>query len=353
LIVEIEPIATSDPNGSDVAYQSRAFIESIKIQTTLDGLLDNTVQCLRDLTDFDRVMIVRFDAQNHGEIIAESCGPTIESLRGLRFPEWDIPAQAREMMIRVPLRFVCDTRQEPIPIIPNSRDFDISISELRGVSPAHMAYLQNMDVQATMTLSIILNEALWGFISFHNHAPVIPTKECRDTCRICIEFFTQKLDILQHRVQLQTKKQFNNIAADLYKQLDENASITKANEANAPKLMEHFHAHGIGILVNGAWLPTGESLNKKACIALLDGSECADSKQIAAFSCLSEKTALEPSDLGVIAGVLIIRLLNDETIFLFRKAIRTQVKWAGAPKNKLSIRTALHGYIQGHPLQSM
>jgi light-regulated signal transduction histidine kinase (bacteriophytochrome) len=52
---------------------------------------------VRDLTEFDRVMVYRFDANWEGEVIAESRVDTAHSYLGTHFPASDIPPQARQL----------------------------------------------------------------------------------------------------------------------------------------------------------------------------------------------------------------------------------------------------------------
>ncbi len=44
-------------------------------------------------------MVYRFDADWHGEVIAESRGLPQESYLGLHYPASDIPAQARRLLV--------------------------------------------------------------------------------------------------------------------------------------------------------------------------------------------------------------------------------------------------------------
>ncbi|WP_295429407.1 hypothetical protein [uncultured Thiodictyon sp.] len=54
---------------------------------------------MQQFPGFDRVMVYRFDADWHGEVIAESRGLPQESYLGLHYPASDIPAQARRLLV--------------------------------------------------------------------------------------------------------------------------------------------------------------------------------------------------------------------------------------------------------------
>jgi light-regulated signal transduction histidine kinase (bacteriophytochrome) len=65
-------------------------------------------ELFRDLTDFDQVMIYRFDAQWNGDIIAEAKADGVVSYLGLNFPASDIPKQARELFKLCRIRLIPD-----------------------------------------------------------------------------------------------------------------------------------------------------------------------------------------------------------------------------------------------------
>jgi len=77
-----------------------------------------TVQAIRAISGFERVLIYRFDAEWNGEAIAEDKVPDLEpALLGLHFPESDIPRQARELYARNHSRFVPDRDPPPVPLL--------------------------------------------------------------------------------------------------------------------------------------------------------------------------------------------------------------------------------------------
>lgn len=98
LIVELE---TAGPAAEDAAAQAllatavRRFSEAMSI----DALADTAVQSIRELTHYDRVMVYRFDADGHGEIVAEARDDRLDTLLGHRYPATDIPQRARAISI--------------------------------------------------------------------------------------------------------------------------------------------------------------------------------------------------------------------------------------------------------------
>lgn len=118
LVLELEPQPADDqtaaPGWLDDAL---ARFAALRAQRELDAKLTAAVTLFRELTGYDRVMIYRFDAEWHGEVVAESRRADIESYLGLHYPASDIPVQARRLYIISPTRIIVDVEDEPSPLV--------------------------------------------------------------------------------------------------------------------------------------------------------------------------------------------------------------------------------------------
>ena len=109
---------------------------------------------------------------------------------GLHYPASDIPRQARELYLKNWLRIIPDAGYTPARVIPTLRPdtggpLDLSHSVLRSVSPIHLEYLAHMGVRASMSVSLIVRDQLWGLISCANHAePRFISYELRAACEV-------------------------------------------------------------------------------------------------------------------------------------------------------------------------
>jgi len=196
LILEFQPYTGAHSlDMLDVSLSLQAPLARMERTKNIVELARLVAADIQAISGFDRVCIYRFDNDWHGEVIAEDVGAryTREFL-GLHFPASDIPAQARELYLLNKLRLIPDVDYVPVPIVPveNARlgtPLDLSRSDLRSVSPIHLEYLRNMNVRATMTISIIVHGKLWGLVACHNAEPRRITYAVRSTCN----FFTQML----------------------------------------------------------------------------------------------------------------------------------------------------------------
>lgn len=139
------------------------------------------------LTGFDRVLVYRFDAEDSGAVVAEAKAEGVDSYLGLHFPASDIPRQARELYRLSWIRYIPDAVYTPTPLVPpDSPDdtLDLSFSLLRSVSPIHLEYLANMGLRASMSISLVHRQRLWGLITCGHRTPRYVDYELRASCEL-------------------------------------------------------------------------------------------------------------------------------------------------------------------------
>ncbi len=136
---------------------------------------------VRRLTGYERVLVYRFDADWNGQALAEDkMADWNNSLRGLRFPAADIPAQARALYQRSPMRWVADRDATPMPLEMAGEGthrggppaaIDLSFTRLRSPSPVHLQIHRNLGINGFMSMSILHDGRLWGLMVCHHRAP--------------------------------------------------------------------------------------------------------------------------------------------------------------------------------------
>ena len=149
---------------------------TVNTERDIHRYFDRVATVVRELTEFDCVMVYRFDAIWEGEVIAESRVETVHSYLGTRFPASDIPSQARKLYTRNLVRQIADVGAKGIPVLPalnpdTQQPLDMTYSVLRSLSSVHVEYLRNMGVSASMSISLLQNGRLWGLIACHHMTP--------------------------------------------------------------------------------------------------------------------------------------------------------------------------------------
>ncbi|MGM0479167.1 MAG: ATP-binding protein [Bacteroidota bacterium] len=175
VIVEFEP-CESTPSSASYFEGLSNFIQQSNSVSHFYDFSRLFAHQLREITGYDRVMVYQFDENFNGEVFAESKMEELEAFEGLHYPHTDIPAQARALYKKKLVRTIPDVHAEEQPLVKcedalTASDIDLSQCYTRGVSPIHIEYLKNMGVSATLTLSIVIEEQLWGLVACHHHSP--------------------------------------------------------------------------------------------------------------------------------------------------------------------------------------
>ena len=173
LVIEFENRRHTSDELAGFAVQAHRAMEKLRRPHAINDLLQRATDELRALTGFDRVMGYRFREDGSGDVVAESCVATLDPYLGRRYPASDIPAQARRLYVSNTLRIIADVASTPVPLLqqtPSQPPLDLSAGVLRSVSPIHIEYLTNMGVGASMSVSIVINDQLWGLIACHHMA---------------------------------------------------------------------------------------------------------------------------------------------------------------------------------------
>jgi chemotaxis family two-component system sensor kinase Cph1 len=199
LVLEMEE--TEDASGEAgldaLNPQLRAFVQRLHAAASVEDLCHLLAKDVRHITGFDRALVYRFDRDWHGTVLAEDGNGVLPSYLDLRFPASDIPAQARELYRRNRLRIIPDAAYAPVPIrpatTPAGKPLDLSQSVLRSVSPVHVEYMRNMGTMASMSISILVDGALWGLVSCHNQNPKRVPLQARNACDFLTQIFALQL----------------------------------------------------------------------------------------------------------------------------------------------------------------
>lgn len=269
IAVELESVVT-DPvarPGEESAGRVSALlaegIAALSAASTLPALYEEAVRVMRALCGYDRVMVYKFDAEGHGEIVGEAKRDDLEPYLGLHYPASDIPAQARELYLRNRIRLCADVAYEPAPLFPRlspftGGDVDMSMCSLRSMSPLHLQYLTNMGVRATLVTSLTRGDKLWGLFSCHHYSPRRIPYEVRAACDILSEMVSTRLSALESLAVAQAEL----VVQRLEQQIVESLATTgdwRTTLFSSPKLiLQAMETSGAALVHEGELVTAGE-----------------------------------------------------------------------------------------------
>jgi len=224
--------------------------------------------------------------------------------------------------------------------LPEVGDVDLSASILRSVSPVHLEYLRNMGVGASMSISLMRGDELWGLIACHHRAPRSMLPQHRIVCASLGRLFSLELRHVEEKLE-QTAA--NQIKAVQVSYLDRTAQLGDAIEgakACAEEFMGLFESDGM-MIVSGDELHTLGALPARehlvAFATWLRAHERAD-EDILVTDELSRHWPMARETGGLLAGVLAIPLSHSTQRWLVwtRREQVQLIQWGGDVSNKVS-----------------
>lgn len=340
LLVEFEIAYGERPFSFPNTYQAvRNSVEELNRADTLTELYDTAARAVRELTGFDRVMVYRYDEDYNGEVVAESKREDLNSFLGLHYPSTDIPAQARALYEKNWLRLISDVNYTPAPLVPavdpeRGAPLDLTYSTLRSVSPIHVEYLQNMGVQASMSISLLRQGRLWGLIACHHYAgPHLPPFGTR----VAAEFLGSTLSLrLVDRFegdQLQKRLAAQAVLAKLTGAALYDGEPLAAALLGAPDLLDLVPADGAAVDIEGDHRMLGSVPPPEVVAAVVAWAREAG-EEIASTECLSRELPDLDVDPRVAAGALALNLPDGQYAVWFRREVLRSVDWGGDPHDK-------------------
>ncbi|MCG6943378.1 MAG: GAF domain-containing protein [Thiohalocapsa sp.] len=200
-LLELEPALPTDQQQHALRPVAHALYRMPRTQREWEAHCRLLAEQMQFLSGFERVMVYRFLPDGCGEVIAEVAAPGLAPYLGLRYPASDIPQIARGLYLANRHRQIPDVGALPVPIVAEPGfEPDLSLSDLRAVSPVHIEYLQNMEVTASLSFSVVLNNDLWGLIACHHHEPRPVPLQLRERCADLVQVFT--LGVSGHQTNL-------------------------------------------------------------------------------------------------------------------------------------------------------
>jgi light-regulated signal transduction histidine kinase (bacteriophytochrome) len=338
-VVEFEPIEPTANDRRSSVDKMRILLDQASHQRSIQNLLKVCAHGLRDLTGYDRVKAYQYSDNGDGEVVAESRTSKAESFLGLRYPSWDVPTQARALQVKNPVRILSGVAHAPVPVLALSEDLaplDMSLAHLRGVSPIHIEYLQNMGVHATLTIGLVVSGRLWGMFACHHLEP----RNISSDLRIAVELFgqlislviQQKLEVERANARTQTGEGRRRILAET----DASTDLLHAFPTLGPILQDVVDSDGLAIIRDDRIQTLGSTPSSDA-IRVIAGRKPDDDNLLENTSSLLHEGWVTDQDLADTAGCLLIRSTAAYPLQLmfFRDGKTRNVNWAGKPEKTI------------------
>jgi light-regulated signal transduction histidine kinase (bacteriophytochrome) len=352
-ILELEEVPPDAVSSLDALYPTlRRFVDQLQSASTIDVLCRLAAQDIRRMTDFDRVLIYRFDEGWNGTVLAEDRNENLPSYLDLRFPASDIPAQARELYRRNRLRIIPDANYTPVPI--QSRDpapLDLSDSVLRSVSPVHLEYMRNMGTLASMSISILRDGRLWGLISCHNREPKRVSLQVRNACDFLTQIFSLQLEARENTTLAENRVRLGAVQATLLAHMAAEDYFIAGLVKHPEDLMRLAGAQGAAVLTDDHCWCLGRTPEENDVRALFAWLSQHHQEDLFATDHLSAIYPPAKAYADRASGLLAISISKAHASYVlwFRPEVVQTVKWGGNPQKPVQEEA---GGLRLHPRRS-
>ncbi|MBE9184411.1 PAS domain S-box protein [Microcoleus sp. LEGE 07076] len=354
LIVELEPVVelkASDCFTSDDLVQEP--IDKIHKTPNLQMLCQTAVAEVRRTIGFDRAIVYQFDATGAGKVVAEDKIESLAPLLGLHYPATDIPPQARILFSMNLIRFIPDLDYQPVQLIPDcnpltGRPLDLSFSWLRTVSPCHVQYLKNMNVGASMTVTLMKDKKLWGLIACHHQTPKYVNYKTRTACELLARFVNLELNYKQDSEDREYATYLKQISHKLIAKLSQKHCFVEGLLKCRDEFLALVGATG-GVVCANQNITTFGTVPELAEIENLIGwIKTQINNDIFHTDCLSKLYPPADKFKEIASGLLVLVLSEMENSYVlwFRPEAIQTVNWAGLPDWPIKLKP------DGSPLMS-
>lgn len=367
LIIELETSLPGESGSLEALYPFiRSFMGDIEQTSGIDDLCAIGAQYVRRLTGFDRTLVYRFDEEWNGVVVAEDRNDVLPSYMDLRFPESDIPSQARELYRRNRVRLIADSAYRSVPLerteaYRSAPPTDLSPCVLRSVSPVHLEYMRNMGTGASMSISLLHEDRLWGLISCHNEAARRMPYHVRTACELIGQILSLQIAEKSRVGDVEERARRRASQMHLLGRMSGEQDFIMALKRDHRSFLAVTGASGAAIVQNDDCILVGDCPSSDQVLALVPWlTERRGSGDVFSTDKLPAEWPAAEAYAEIASGVLAITIsqLHDSYLIWFRPEVIRTVRWGGDPRKasvgeKISPRLSFEAWKETVRLRSL
>lgn len=348
VLLEFEASARSTTAMPDYYSLVKTTVARLQVAASLQQFCDIVTDEIRSLTGMDRVMVYRFHADGHGEVVAESARADLAPWLGLHYPAEDIPKPAREIFKKTWIRPVPDVSAglaEMVPLVNPDTGAPVNMTHcvLRGVSIMYTEYLQNMGVAAALTMAIRHNDQLWGLIACHHYdGPRHVTYQIRAACEFLAQVASVQHEAARDKEHLAYRLKLEGVQQVLLAGVAREGGLVGLINGT-PSLLDGIEAGGAALYYLDRWWRIGNTPPEEFLDRLGGWLRETVFPAAARPVYFTDHLAADWPDAAALAdvasGLLAVPLSPDgrNLMLWFRPEIIQTVRWGGNPHDKPTV----------------
>ncbi len=301
---------------------------------------DQLLTTISKIINYDRMMVYQFMEDGSGRVVAEKNNGNLESYMGLNYPEHDIPRQARELYKKKRKRIFSNVYSEPVKLISHQeKDIDLTFAATRAMSPIHAQYIKNSGSSSSFSISIIIEDKLWGLVTCQNKDPKHIDLEDRVQAGIFTVLASNAYSSFKSKKELEYRINLNEKLSFLKSEFLKHGTLFEALEANKSELRKIPKADGLVIVSDHDMVFEGITPDKKKIISIIEWAYKNTRDNIFSSSSFlknhGEELGLDYKTAGII--IYFVERTKREMMIWFRKEFDEHINWAGNPKKEIDV----------------
>ena len=332
-------------NGDRKEYDFRGLINDFSEKSNEVNSLQDFAQLLakhiRLITGYDRVMVYRFDEDYNGEVFAEEKINQLSTFLGLHYPHTDIPLQARGLYKKKRIRVLedVDAPDQQIKCFDDqleAKDIDLSMINTRSVSTLHLEYMKNMGVSATLTISIMVGEKLWGMVSCHHQKAKNINFDIREDAGLITKVFASQISRWEEADEYERVKEKEHIYQSILEEVVKSKDKFEAATQSA-YFLGLTEAEGGAVIRGEKIFAFGDTPTQEKMLEINYWMHERNEKVFLTNE-LSTHTDLGEDIKSVASGILFysFHAPSKSAMIWFRKQQSEGIKWGGKRETKLA-----------------
>jgi len=301
---------------------------------------DQLLSTLSKIVNYDRMMIYQFMMDGSGKVIAEKTNNELESYLGLHYPESDIPRQARELYLKKRKRIFSDAYSEPVKLISRKdKPVDLTFSTSRAMSPIHGQYIKNSGASSSFSISIIIEDHLWGLVTCQNLEAKHIDLEDRVQAGIFTALAANAFSSFKSKKELDYRLALNEKAAELKSDFLKHNTLFESLIENKSKIKDLPEADGLAIISNQDIVKEGLAPTHSAIENIVRWAHENTNESMYVSRNFLKKHRHDLDINEDTAGIIIyfIDREKNELLIWFRKEFDEHIEWAGNPEKTIGV----------------
>ena len=301
---------------------------------------DQLLNTLFNIINYDRIMVYKFMSDGSGKVIAEKTNNHLESYLGLHYPEHDIPRQARELYKKKRKRIFSDVHSEPVRILSRTEtNIDLTFAASRAMSPIHGQYIKNSGASSSFSISIIIDDKLWGLVTCQNSEPKHVDLEDRVQSGIFTVLASNAYSSFKAKKELEYRIDLNEKLYALKSELLKHGTLFESLDFNKSELRLMPKADGLAIISDNEIVTDGVTPERETINNIVNWAYENTSENIFISNSFLKDHAGELELNSDAAGVIIyfVERSKKEILIWFRKEFDEHINWAGNPEKKIDV----------------